>query len=176
MILGQSPGFTAVMVGLLDLAAVEQPMRAHCRVDQQGAQAMLLGQMSGVVAAQGAADQQRPAQFGDGRLQLRDGLARMMVQGRHPQMLGDAALFGDPQQLAGLGRGRRAVEAVDIKDAGHGEGRLQAGAAGCKPLTGMGWCGSLLLPLPFTGEGWGEGGGGQLPLPQVGEGSSRDPR
>jgi hypothetical protein len=36
---------------------------------------MALGKMGGIVAAERAADQQWRAQFGDGRLQLSDGLA-----------------------------------------------------------------------------------------------------
>lgn len=61
------------------------------------------------------------------------GLARVMVQGRHAQLPGDATVFGHLEQLTGLGRGRRAVEAVDIEDAGsHGAGGYKLGGASRK--------------------------------------------
>ncbi|MNN00140.1 hypothetical protein D3C81_1127230 [compost metagenome] len=81
---------------------------------------MALGKVSGIVAAERAADQQWPPQLGNRLLQLLDSLARVMVQCRNAQVFAQAQTLHHLDQLTGLLRQRRAVEAVDIKDrTGH---------------------------------------------------------
>ncbi|MNZ33808.1 hypothetical protein D3C78_511670 [compost metagenome] len=86
MIVGQFPGFAAVVVALGAQVAVEQFVRGDRRVDQQGLEAVALGQMGGIVAAERTADQQGRPQFGDGGFELCNGLARVMVQGGYAQL------------------------------------------------------------------------------------------
>lgn len=116
VIVGQFPGFTAVMVALGAQVTVEMLVRGYRRVDQKGLEAMAIGQMGGIVAAERTAHQQWRTQFGDGRFELDHGLPWMVVQGRHSQLVGQAELLHDCLQLTRLGRKRRAVEAMDIED------------------------------------------------------------
>jgi hypothetical protein len=67
VVVGQFPGFIGIQVFLGAQVTVEHPVRADRRVDQQGLEAMALGQVGRIVAAERAADQQWPPQFGDGR-------------------------------------------------------------------------------------------------------------
>ncbi|MCY1531423.1 hypothetical protein D9M68_666470 [compost metagenome] len=83
---------------------------------------MPLSQVGRIVAAQGAADQHGPAEFGDQRFELGHGLVRMVVQRGNPQLRGQAQASHGAQQLAGFQRSRRAVETVEIEDAGVGSG------------------------------------------------------
>ena len=66
--------------------------------------AVALGQVGRIVAAQGAADQRRPPQLGDGRFKLGNGLARMVVQRRHPQAPGKPQAGHEGAELARLVR------------------------------------------------------------------------
>ena len=52
MVVGQFPGLIGVQVFLRPQVPVEHPVRAYGRVDQQGLQAMALGQVSRIVAAE----------------------------------------------------------------------------------------------------------------------------
>ncbi|MNT48606.1 hypothetical protein D3C72_1853960 [compost metagenome] len=122
MLCRQLPGFVAVVVLLRAETPVEQPVRGHRRIDQHGLQAVALGQVGRIVAAQGAADQHWAAQLGDGRFELANGLARMVVQGRHPQALGKPQALHERTELARLVRRGRTVESVDIEEAGLGAG------------------------------------------------------
>ncbi|MNM52388.1 hypothetical protein D3C81_634660 [compost metagenome] len=120
MVVGQFPGFIGIQVFLRSQESVEHPVRTDGRVDQQGFQAMALGQVSRIVAAERAADQQRPTELGDRLFQLTDGLTGMMMQCRYTQLVAQAQTVHHFAQLSGLFRCRRAVETVDIKDrTGH---------------------------------------------------------
>ncbi|MNQ92267.1 hypothetical protein D3C85_1076860 [compost metagenome] len=116
MVVGQFPALAGVQVLLRAQVTVEQLVGTDGRVDQQGLEAMALGQVSGIVAAERAADQQRPAQFTDRFFQLHQGLAGMVVQRRDLQLLGQPQVLHGTDQLAGLARGWSAVEAVNIKN------------------------------------------------------------
>lgn len=103
--------------------AIEAQVRLYGWIDQQRLEPVLFGQVSGVIAAQGAAHQQRRAEFADQRLQLGDGLTRMMMQGRYAQLVFQTQVGHGAAQLAGLVRGRRTVEAVNIENGcSHGAG------------------------------------------------------
>jgi len=116
VIVGQFPGFAAVMIGLRTQIAVEHPVRADGRVDQQGLEAVLTGQPCRIVAAERAAYQQWATQLTDCGLQLGDGLTRMMMQGRHAQLIAKAHALHHRYQLRGLLGLGSAVEPVDIQD------------------------------------------------------------
>ena len=83
VIVGQFPGFTAVVIALSAQVPVKMLVWRYRRVHQQGLEAMALGQMGGIVAAERTAHQQWRAQFGDGRFKLGDGLPRVVMQGGH---------------------------------------------------------------------------------------------
>src|SRR5690606_30066770 len=111
----------------------EAQVRLHGGVDQQRLESMPLGQTGGVVAAQRTADQNGIAQLGDQRLQLGHGLARVMMQGGHAQLVFQAKMSHGAAQLAGFERGWRAVQAVYIEDGySHGAGGYSSGASSCK--------------------------------------------
>ncbi|MNJ65950.1 hypothetical protein D3C77_619920 [compost metagenome] len=103
MIVGELPGFTGVVIVLGAQVAVEMLVRCYRRVHQQGLEAVALGQIGGIVAAERTTDQQWRAELGDGRFELGDGLARVMVQGGHTQLGRQAQLLHHGLELARLG-------------------------------------------------------------------------
>ncbi|MDR7284713.1 hypothetical protein J2X84_003555 [Pseudomonas corrugata] len=120
VVVGQFPSLIGIQVFLRSHEPVEHPVWTDGRVDQQSLEAMALGQVSRIVAAEGAADQQWPLQLDNSLLQLSDGLARVVMQGWHTQLIAQTQALHHLHQLRGLFRRRRAVETVYIKDrTGH---------------------------------------------------------
>ena len=71
--------------------------------------------MSRIVAAERAADQQRPTEVADGTFQLSDGLPWMVVQFGYAKLIAQAQSLHQLSQLCGFFRQGRAVEPVYIK-------------------------------------------------------------
>ncbi|MNO86237.1 hypothetical protein D3C76_776310 [compost metagenome] len=93
VVVGHFPGLVGIQVLLCPQESIEHPVWTDSGVDQQGFQAMALGQVRRIVAAERAADQQWPPERSNRLLQLTDGLAGMVMQGWHTQLVDQAQAF-----------------------------------------------------------------------------------